>query len=196
MKDLFLEELASTCNSGHVRTWYASYINNVHPTSAFARVLALLGHTDGIDVLAAAASLFEAAQQAADSMSILPVHPSYSTSMDIISMFTLHSAAFPIMERHLPASIRDTAVDIYNEATFHLNAPRDPESQDILEARRRFFFDLYLPLQIHHRGTMPLLALEQDFVRMYITRQPLTLSESPDIAQVLDFLTDLYSTSF
>lgn len=169
--DLLLEEVETMYASGPVRDWYVSYMRNRLPSgNHFGDILALLGvDVENTEVLTAVALLFEMSQEAADVRSLEAVDTSYELSMEIISIFTLHNSIFSIIEKRIPdIPLRNRLVDVFNDISLHLNAPRDEETRDVLEGRRRFFLDLYLPLKI---CVVDVGECETDFVEMYLIKK-------------------------
>lgn len=152
-----------------------SYMNTLHPRNKLRDVLDLLGvKIDCTETLVNATSLLEVSQEVSDSKSIQAFDNSYETAMEVISLFTIYSSIFPIIETHISdASLRKKLMALYNDVTFRLNAPREDEASDVLEGRRRFFFDFYLPLQISSICNEKSINIDEevDFVRMYLIRK-------------------------
>jgi hypothetical protein len=175
--DLFFEQLKKFHDAKDVRDWYAKYFaENAFPRCEFRSVLGLLGSDpEEKDLLVFVTDIFHMSQEKTDDLSLQEVKASYERSMDIISAFTLYSSIYPMMHEHVrDRDLRKELAELYNDVSFHLNAPRAEEGPEVLEARRRFYFDLYLPLQVHFIFSKDEFrisnGLEEDFIRLYLIK--------------------------
>lgn len=174
--ELVTSELRSTHDSEAVERWYLSYLERkACPESMFGDVLSItVPGIESPDILKSTAILFEVSQKAADEMSLKSVSHSYEDSMEIISIFTIYNSIFPIIERQIKDKILGSkVVDVYNDASMHLNGPREG-TQEILEGRRRFFFDFYIPVKIYlmcKGKNHKMKDKEKKFVMMYLAKK-------------------------
>ncbi|KAG5860110.1 hypothetical protein KMI_03g05610 [Encephalitozoon hellem] len=174
--ELVTTELRSTHDSEAIERWYISYLKEKeHPKSMFRDVLSItMPDIESSDVLESTAMLFEMSQKAADEMSLKDVDHSYEYSMEVISIFTVYNLIFPIIEKHVKdKTLGSRILGIYNDASMHMNRPRKG-SLAVLEGRRRFFFDLYIPVMIYFICTgrnCDMKDKEEEFVRMYLMKR-------------------------
>ncbi|AFN83204.1 hypothetical protein EROM_061120 [Encephalitozoon romaleae SJ-2008] len=174
--ELVTSEIRSTHDSEAIERWYLSYLERkACPESMFGDVLSItMPDIESSDILKSTAMLFEASQKATDEMSLRSISHSYENSMEIISIFTIYNSIFPIIERHIKDKILGSkVVDVYNDASMHLNGPREG-TQEILEGRRRFFFDFYIPVKIYLVCTgksHEIKDKEKKFVMMYLAKK-------------------------
>ncbi|ADM11717.1 uncharacterized protein Eint_061100 [Encephalitozoon intestinalis ATCC 50506] len=176
--ELVMEELGSTHDSECIRNWYFSYLQRKEsPKSKFKDVLSIIkADIEDIKVLESTVMLFEISQETADEISLKDVAHSYENSMEIISILSLYNSIFPIIQRCIRnESVGSRVSDLYNEVSMHLNGPREG-SREVLEGRRRFFFDFYIPVEIYFMSVgknYEMKEKEKKFVEMYLTKKKL-----------------------
>jgi hypothetical protein len=175
--DLFLEQLEKYHDAEDVRDWYISYFAaNKFPRCELESVLDVLGaEIEEKEILVSVTDMFNMSQERTDELALQEVAASYQRSMEVISTFTLYSSIYPILHSRIrDTGFRNALVELYNDVSFRMNAPRSEEGAEVLEARRRFYFDFYLPLQMHFISRKENFSIssdfETDFVELYLIR--------------------------